>query len=289
MYIKSSTLSKILLSLIGFVLICLGMGMIIMPAPPYFERFTLLHFKTDDGITLLDIISLLITLAGVYLLITQFKDYLSSPQDPTESINTRIFNIIEVAANEKNRSAASSATTSKNDMEILLLNFDLILTDIRSYTKKLERNSIVNLLIGIISASISILVLSLSILHTPAVKIVSEFIIIFLPKISLVLVFQIVSFFFLRLYKTNQEDSKYFQNELTNVLSQRAAIVTAIKFSDTDTLNFIIRHLGLTERNFKIGSNESLPAIEKIKAENEHDKNTIQLICELIKSINNKG
>lgn len=74
-YIKKSLLSRIVLGLIGFTLIVLGMGMIVMPAPPYFEMFTLFYFTTDDGITIMDVISLLIVLCGVYLLINVFKSH----------------------------------------------------------------------------------------------------------------------------------------------------------------------------------------------------------------------
>jgi uncharacterized membrane protein YozB (DUF420 family) len=58
-----------LLSVIGIVMIALGFAMIVMPAPPYFEMFTIYYFNQDDGITIMDVISLLIILAGVYLLV----------------------------------------------------------------------------------------------------------------------------------------------------------------------------------------------------------------------------
>lgn len=72
-YIRKSLLNRIVLGLIGFTMIVLGMGMIVMPAPPYFEMFTLFYFTTDDGVTIMDVISLLVVLCGVYLLINVFK------------------------------------------------------------------------------------------------------------------------------------------------------------------------------------------------------------------------
>jgi hypothetical protein len=54
---------------IGLILITLGFSMIIMPAPPYFEMFTIFHFTRDDGVTLMDLIALLIAFTGVYLFI----------------------------------------------------------------------------------------------------------------------------------------------------------------------------------------------------------------------------
>ena len=51
-------------------MITLGMGMIIMPAPPYFEMFTIFYFNPNDGVTIMDLISLLIVFTGVYLLVS---------------------------------------------------------------------------------------------------------------------------------------------------------------------------------------------------------------------------
>lgn len=56
--------------IIGLVLIILGFGMIIMPAPPYFEMFTIFWFTRDDGVTLMDLIALLIVFTGIYLFLT---------------------------------------------------------------------------------------------------------------------------------------------------------------------------------------------------------------------------
>lgn len=68
-HFRGDRLSKIVLGVIGIVMITLGFAMIIMPAPPFFEMYTIFYFTRDDGITVMDVISLLIILAGVYFLI----------------------------------------------------------------------------------------------------------------------------------------------------------------------------------------------------------------------------
>ncbi len=55
---------------IALLLILLGFGMIIMPAPPYFEMFTLFYLNANDGVTIMDVISLIVAFTGVYLLIS---------------------------------------------------------------------------------------------------------------------------------------------------------------------------------------------------------------------------
>ena len=63
-------LVKVSVVIISLILITLGFGMIIMPAPPYFEMFTIFWFSIDNGVTLMDLIALLIAFSGVYLFIT---------------------------------------------------------------------------------------------------------------------------------------------------------------------------------------------------------------------------
>lgn len=55
--------------IIALLLILLGFGMIIMPAPPYFEMFTLFYLNPNDGVTIMDVVSLIVVFTGVYLMI----------------------------------------------------------------------------------------------------------------------------------------------------------------------------------------------------------------------------
>jgi hypothetical protein len=71
-FMRQQRASGFVLIAIAVVMIGLGFAMIIMPAPPYFEMFTIYYFNPNDGVTIMDVISLLIILAGVYLLIKTF-------------------------------------------------------------------------------------------------------------------------------------------------------------------------------------------------------------------------
>ncbi|MFA6248895.1 MAG: hypothetical protein WC615_18270 [Mucilaginibacter sp.] len=66
-YLSHERIKKMVVAIIGITMITLGMAMIIMPAPPYFEMFTIFHFNPNDGVTLMDLIALLIVFTGVYL------------------------------------------------------------------------------------------------------------------------------------------------------------------------------------------------------------------------------
>lgn len=68
-YLKIERTNKLIFMAIGAILITLGFAMIIMPAPPYFEMFTIFYFTRDDGVTLMDLISLLVVFAGIYMFV----------------------------------------------------------------------------------------------------------------------------------------------------------------------------------------------------------------------------
>lgn len=71
-------ISKVLRIFIALLLILLGFGMIIMPAPPYFEMFTLFYLNPNDGVTIMDVISLIVAFIGLYLLVSVFTRRKSS-------------------------------------------------------------------------------------------------------------------------------------------------------------------------------------------------------------------
>jgi hypothetical protein len=70
---KKDILTSTLVSAIGFIMMALGLAMIILPAPASFEIYTLFYFTPDDGVTIMDVISLLILFAGVFIVITAMK------------------------------------------------------------------------------------------------------------------------------------------------------------------------------------------------------------------------
>ena len=68
-----TTLIKGVKIMLGFMFVILGFSMIILPAPPYFEMYVIFNFTPDDGVTLMDVISLIIILAGIYIVLTSIK------------------------------------------------------------------------------------------------------------------------------------------------------------------------------------------------------------------------
>ena len=68
-YLKAKRIKNLVLIAIAVVILILGLSMIIIPAPPYFEMFTIYYFTPNDGITLMDVIACIIILTGIYILV----------------------------------------------------------------------------------------------------------------------------------------------------------------------------------------------------------------------------
>lgn len=60
--------------IIGVLFMLLGFGMVIMPAPPDFEVFTIFFITPEDGVTLMDVIALIIVFTSVVIIIEGYKN-----------------------------------------------------------------------------------------------------------------------------------------------------------------------------------------------------------------------
>lgn len=67
-----------LLFVIGLVFVFLGMSMIVMPAPPFFEMYVIFVLSPETGFTLMDLFSLIIVLCGIYLAINSLNNSLNN-------------------------------------------------------------------------------------------------------------------------------------------------------------------------------------------------------------------
>ncbi|WP_209405796.1 hypothetical protein [Pseudozobellia sp. WGM2] len=152
------------------------------------------------------------------------------------------------------------------------------------YIDRIQRNSIVNLVIGIIGTIASITILALSILSDNTYADISSFVLHFLPRITFVVFIQLFAFFFLRLYKNNLEDAKYFQNELTNLSALSSSLKIAYITKNEKLVEQIILNLSKTERNFKLQNQETLLNIEKAKIEKDFDLETVSAFKDFLKS-----
>lgn len=176
---------------------------------------------------------------------------------------------------------------SLHDLEYANLFDELYKLDskIKSQIDRLENNSNLNLIIGIITTTIAIIILGVSIFNqssfTTSVDLASHYI----PRISTVIFVEIFSFFFLKLYKNNLSEIKYFQNEITNLNFKISALKTAIKSKDAAIISELVRNFSVTERNFILKKDESTEKIEIHKVDTTSSNTYFQSLTDLIKSI----
>ncbi|WP_049538588.1 hypothetical protein [Vibrio harveyi] len=114
----------------------------------------------------------------------------------------------------------------------------------------LGRRGTVNLVLGVITALSGVITLSFFVLakegtHTS----LGEFAMEFLPRLSIVLIIEVFSYFFLRLYKTSLSEIKYFQNEATNIEHNFVALEAAIYINDKELINKCVHTFLAVERN----------------------------------------
>lgn len=72
-YLRKNTFQKGIMFILAILLIVVGFAMIIMPAPPSFEIFTIFYFNANDGVTIMDLVSLLIIFGGVLVFVLNFN------------------------------------------------------------------------------------------------------------------------------------------------------------------------------------------------------------------------
>ncbi len=114
----------------------------------------------------------------------------------------------------------------------------------------LTRRGNLNLVLGVITALIGMAVLSYAALaEQHGGKDFQEFVLRFLPRVSVVAIIELFSYFFLRLYKASLGDIKYFQNEATNIELQFLGLLTALKQNNADLLKEAVQSFLKTERN----------------------------------------
>ncbi|HII3686432.1 hypothetical protein [Pasteurella multocida] len=134
-----------------------------------------------------------------------------------------------------------------------------ITSRIYSAIKQQEKKSIINLVLGIsfsITGAVALLYLSHYFTFSPKDSL--DFLSNFLPRLSLILLIETFAYFFLRLYKDNLKEIKYWHNELTAVEHRILALNLALKQNNETLVKDILLSFSIFEKNHKSidGKNE---------------------------------
>ena len=134
----------------------------------------------------------------------------------------------------------------EHDVEVFSKSILRILSEIES----LKTRGNLNLTIGIMATIIGIIMLGAFVFTSNYRDItLDKFVVHFVPRLSLVIFVQIFAFFFLKLYRNNMEEIKYFHNELTSIESRMSAVGLAKNANSSDGMMKVITGLSAIDRN----------------------------------------
>lgn len=103
-----------------------------------------------------------------------------------------------------------------------------------------------------------------------------------LPRLSIVMIIEVFSFFFLKLYKESIDRIRYYHNELTNIQSKKTALLIACMVeNDNEHKKSLIENLISVERNIFLKKGETTIELEKIRMDNSFGNNVLKYIKDL--------
>lgn len=167
--------------------------------------------------------------------------------------------------------------------EKIFLFFEVIQSRLKNQIQKLNRRANLNLSIGSATTILSLIALGYIVFqHTVEMNDLPKILNHYIPRISLIVFVEIFAFFFLRLYKTNLNDIKYYQNELTTIELKVSSINTAISYGNEGDLTTIINELAKAERNLTLKNGETTVDLEKSNLEKGYFKDALDFASSII-------
>lgn len=104
----------------------------------------------------------------------------------------------------------------------------------------------------------------------------------FLPRLSIIIIIELFSYFFLKLYRESMDRIKYYHNELTNIeIKKTAILVSCMLENDSEHKKSLIENLISVERNYYLRKGETTIELEKLKIDKSLNTNIFQTIKDL--------
>jgi hypothetical protein len=166
--------------------------------------------------------------------------------------------------------------------------FEDIQVRLKEECDRLNKQALINLFICFFLALILIGYItysSLSPIESKGYNNIQLFLMKYLPRIVSIVSLLTMFLYFTRLYKSNILDVKYYQNELTNIELKLVSLKTGLINGDKDVLNYLIKKYSNTERNYIITKEQTTGELERIKIENEINKDYLNKVWEMLSLI----
>lgn len=177
----------------------------------------------------------------------------------------------------------STGALKKNNLQQLLELYKNTERRMRELLYELDRKAKLNLFVGSITTFAAILGLAYIVFSTEqSFNDITGSLNHYIPKISFIILIEIFSFFFLKLYKQNLEDIKYHNNELTNIDSKIIALKAAIFIDEKESIKQVVSELSKTERNFVLKKGETTVELEKARDSRASFSDAVSSITKLL-------
>lgn len=212
-----------------------------------------------------------------------------------------IYDKSEPLGNERNEFLnliISYTSVKRNQDEILndkhsnvFLVFEEMQSRLKDECNRLNKHAIINLFLCFFIAFILMSFIAYTSIISNEIKGLHSFeifIVKYLPRIVAVVSLLTMFLYFAKLYKANIIDVKYYQNELTNIEIKQTALQTALINGDNEITNKITLELSIVDRNKVISKDQTTGEIERLKLENEVNKDYLNKVWELL-NFNNKN
>lgn len=221
-------------------------------------------------------------------IVTDQQQKLSSEQQQVllNNLKLRIESSATEELLENLRQEASKKFAQDNRIELIDQSCVRTLERLSRETSALSRRGNLNLVLGIFTTIIGLFVLYIYVskitvdANNPWIVSLN-----FIPRLSLVILIELFAYFFLKLYKSNLSEIKYFQNELTNIEAKYVSLRTALLNCDKNIISEVIKNLSNTERNFILEKGQSTVELEHTRINNEATSSVTKSISEMIKNL----
>ncbi|MEX3923094.1 hypothetical protein AB4Y36_03595 [Paraburkholderia sp. BR10936] len=146
---------------------------------------------------------------------------------------------------------------------------------------ELNQRANLNLVFGIaisVGGVVALLVLTFS---APPENTWLDFVKIYVPRLTVAILIELFAYFFLKLYKDNLAETRYFHNEITNIAARRTALITSLATVDQSAVKQAITELLKTERNGTLTKSQTTVELAKARLEAENSKDLASVLSKI--------
>lgn len=212
-------------------------------------------------------------------LLKEVYDLSTKLGEEKNNLLNKIITFVNLERNEKE--------IAKDKHSEIIFVFDEIQSRLKEECNRLNKQALINLFICFFIAFITIGYIGyVSIFASPDINMIKPnfeyFLIRYIPRLVSIVSLLTIFLHFTRLHKSNILDVKYYQNELTNVEIKLVSLKTALSNGSEEITNHIIKEYATVERNSIITKDQTTSELERIKIENELNKEYLNKVWELL-------